>query len=119
MATCANGDILTQRRLLLQKPNPASTPDANGHIDYAIDANWTNVGYAWGTPKNRGGKEAYLFDQVQSDVSSIWDFKYSGLTKQIQSTWRLKLGQRFIEIAAVFDVDEARKTIRCLCVERT
>ena len=114
---CTGGDLLAQKRVTLQKPNPTATPDASGHVDLSQDVNWTTVKAVYGTPKTRGGRENFLFNQVQAEVSSIWDFKYSGVTKQIEPTWRLALGTRRLNISAVFDVDERREIIRCYCIE--
>ena len=120
MAKCADvcGVTLAQKRVVLQKPNPNAQPDENGHVDYALESNWTTVKTVWGTPKSRGGRESYLFNQVQAEITSMWDFRYSEVTKQIQPTWRIVFGGRKIEISAAFDVDEAKQTIRCMCVER-
>jgi len=114
---CDNVDVASQKRVTLQRPDPDAEIDAAGHVDLTNPANWINVGYAWGTPKSRGGREYYLFSQVQAEVSSIWDFRWSSVTSQIQPTWRIVYQGRHLNISAVFNVDEGDRIIRCHCVE--
>lgn len=118
MAGCKDGmSVASQQKVVLQRPKTDVEPDLSGHVDLSLDANWETVGSVWGSPKTRGGSESYLFRQVQAEVTSIWDLRYSSLTSQIKPTWRIQFRGRTLNLSAVYDVDEARQTIRCECIE--
>lgn len=107
------GSIRNQQKYDIQRPNAAATADAAGHIG----ERFITAGRRWGSPKSRGGREYFLFNQVQAEVSHIIEFQYDSLTKQIGPTWQLKLGSRAFEITAAYDVDEMRQVVRCECIE--
>lgn len=118
MAGC-NGGVTNQRRVTLQRVNESNTADAAGHTDYDNNASWLDVCGRWAKIKTRGGKEFFLFRQVNAEVSHIVDFDYDSKTKDIKPSWRIRYGDqpRLLNIKAAYDVDEAHKTIRCECTE--
>lgn len=94
------------------------TADASGHIDLEDSTNWTTLGTAWSHSfKSRGGREYYLFREIQADVSCIVDFQYDSITRQLGPTCKLVSGSRTLEIVAAYDLDNAHCLIRCECRE--
>ncbi|MCA9052987.1 MAG: head-tail adaptor protein, partial [Planctomycetaceae bacterium] len=68
--------------------------------------------------KTRGGRESYRFNQVQAEVSHLFEFRWDSLTKDVGPSWRIKHDERYFDITAAYDVDEQHAVVRCECVEQ-
>lgn len=109
--------IAKQKRFTLQ--SPAGTPDATGHVDYSVDANWTTVSTTlWGAFKSRGGSEIQTQNQPQGVIHHTIEFPYSTTAASIIPKWRLKLGTRVLNITAAYSVDEGDEVIRVEATEK-
>jgi head-tail adaptor len=91
---------------------PGTTKDAAGHVNLALDSNWTEVGKRWAAFVTRGGRESRVFDQMQAETSHIIELQSDSVTRTIVPKWRLKMGTRKFNINAAYDVDENRKRVR-------
>lgn len=87
------------------------TPDGGG----GASETWTTVAEVWAEISPTSGTEAVDSDALTGRVSHEIVFRYrSGVAPAM----RLRSGTRLFEIAAVIDVDERRRWLKCLCVER-
>lgn len=98
-----------RHRLTLEAAN--RTPDGGGGASEA----WTTVAEVWAEITPIAGTEAIDADALTGRVSHEIVFRYrSG----VAPVMRLRSGTRLFDIAAVIDVDERRRWLKCLCVER-
>jgi len=89
----------------------ARTPDGGG----GAAETWTTVAEVWGQIRPTGGSEAFDADALAGRISHEITLRYrDGVTPAM----RFAHGSRRFEIAAVIDVDERRRWLKCLCVER-
>ena len=87
------------------------TPDGGG----GASESWATVAEVWSEITPIGGMEVIDADALTGRISHEIVFRYrSG----VAPVMRLRSGTRLFEIAAVIDVDERRRWLRCLCVER-
>jgi len=87
------------------------TPDGGG----GASETWTTVAEVWAEISPTSGTEAVDSDALTGRVSHEIVFRYrSGVAPAM----RLRSGTRLFEIAAVIDVDERRRWLKCLCMER-
>ena len=86
-------------------------PDGGGG---AVES-WTAVAQLWGRVEPTGGTEIADADGLGSRLSHEITIRYrAGVTPAM----RFISGSRRFEIMAVIDIDERRRWLRCLCVER-
>jgi SPP1 family predicted phage head-tail adaptor len=98
-----------RHRLTLESASRA--PDGGGG---ALET-WATVAEVWAEITPTTGTEAVDADALTGRVSHEIVFRYrSG----VAPVMRLRSGTRLFEIAAVIDVDERRRWLRCLCMER-
>jgi SPP1 family predicted phage head-tail adaptor len=98
-----------RHRLTLEAAN--RTPDGGG----GASENWTTVAEIWADITPTGGAESVDADALTGRISHEIVFRYrSG----VAPVMRLRSGSRLFEIAAVIDVDERHRYLKCLCVER-
>ncbi len=98
-----------RRRLTLEAAN--RTPDGGG----GAAETWTDIAQVWGDIRPKGGSEAVDADALSGRVSHEITLRYrSGVIPAM----RLVSGSRRFEIVAVIDIDERRRWLKCLCVER-
>jgi SPP1 family predicted phage head-tail adaptor len=87
------------------------TSDGGGGASEA----WSAVAEVWAEISPTSGTEAVDADALTGRVSHEIVFRYrSGVVPVM----RLRSGTRLFEIAAVIDVEERRRWLKCLCVER-
>jgi SPP1 family predicted phage head-tail adaptor len=98
-----------RHRLTLETVNRA--PDGGG----GASETWTTVATVWAEITPAGGTEAVDADALTGRVSHEIVFRYR---PDVAPVMRLRSAARLFEIAAVIDVDERRRWLRCLCVER-
>lgn len=87
------------------------TPDGGGG---AVEA-WSTVAQLWGQIYPTAGTEIVAADGIKGRVSHEITLRYR---PDVMPAMRLASGSRRFEIAAVIDIDERRRWLKCLCVER-
>lgn len=87
------------------------TPDGGGG---AVET-WTSVAQVWGRIQPTGATEIAGADGLGGRISHEITLRYrAGVTPAMRL---ISNGRRF-EILAVMDIDERRRWLKCLCVER-
>ncbi len=98
-----------RQRLALQAAT--RTPDGGG----GASESWTTIAQLWAEIRPTGGTESFEADAVAGRVSHEITIRYrSGVAPAM----RLVSGTRRFEILAVIDIEERRRWLKCLCVER-
>ncbi len=98
-----------RHRLTLEAASRA--PDGGG----GADENWSAIATIWASIAPASGAETVDADALRGRISHEIVFRYrSGIAPAM----RLRHGTRMFDIAAVLDVDERRRWLKCLCVER-
>jgi SPP1 family predicted phage head-tail adaptor len=87
------------------------TPDGGG----GAAETWTTVAQVWGQIRPTGGSEGFDADTVAGRISHEITLRYRA---DVVPAMRLVSGNRNFEIMAVIDIDERRRWLKCLCVER-
>ena len=87
------------------------SPDGGG----GASETWTTVTIVWAEITPTGGTESVDADALTGRISHEIVFRYR---PDVAPAMRLRGASRIFEIAAVIDVDERRRWLRCLCVER-
>jgi SPP1 family predicted phage head-tail adaptor len=87
------------------------TPDGGG----GASETWTTVAEVWAGITPTSGTEAVDADALTGRVSHEIVFRYR---PDVAPAMRLRGSTRLFEIAAVIDIDERRRWLKCLCVER-
>jgi len=77
--------------------------------------NWTTVAQIWGRIRPTGGTELVDADCLSGRVSHEITLRYR---TGVEPAMRITRGSRRFEIVAVIDIDERRRWLKCLCVER-
>ena len=89
----------------------ARTPDGGG----GAAETWSAIAQLWGQIRPTSGIEVFETDGLSGRVSHEITLRYrSGVTPSM----RLASGSRRFEIVAIIDIDERRRWLKCLCVER-
>jgi SPP1 family predicted phage head-tail adaptor len=98
-----------RHRLTLE--TASSTPDDGGG---AVET-WTSVAQLWGHIAPTGGSEIADADGLGGRITHEITLRHrSGVTPAM----RFVSGSRRFEIMAVIDIDERRRWLKCLCMER-
>ena len=98
-----------RHRLTLE--SASRTPDGGG----GASETWATVAEVWAEIAPTSGTEAVDADALTGRISHEIVFRYrSG----VAPVMRLRGGSRLFDIAAVIDVDERRRWLKCLCTER-
>ena len=87
------------------------TPDGGG----GAEETWTAVADVWAEITPTGGAESVDADALTGRVSHEIVLRYR---PDVAPVMRLRSDARLFEIAAVIDVDERQRWLKCLCVER-
>lgn len=98
-----------RHRLTLE--SVSRTPDGGG----GASESWTTVATVWAEITPTGGAEAMDADALTGRISHQIVFRYRS---NVAPAMRLRSGSRTFEITAVIDIDERRRWLKCLCVER-
>lgn len=87
------------------------TPDGGG----GASETWAAITQLWGRIRPTSGTESVDADARAGHVSHEITLRHrSGVTPAM----RLRSGARVFEIAAVLDIDERHRWLKCFCVER-
>jgi len=87
------------------------TPDGGG----GAAETWNTVAHLWGRIRPTGGTESLEADGLGGRISHEITLRhYQGVTPAML----LSSGSRRFEIIAVIDIDERRRWLKCLCMER-
>ncbi len=98
-----------RHRLTLE--TAARTPDGGGGAAEV----WTTVAQLWGRIRPTSGNEIFDADGLSGHISHEITLRYrAGVTPSM----RLVGSNRRFEILAVIDIDERRRWLKCLCMER-
>ncbi|MGH1418210.1 MAG: phage head closure protein [Hyphomicrobiaceae bacterium] len=101
------GDM--RQRLVLEQPDFIS--DGGG----GVEETWLVVAELWAAMKPLTGAERVEAEAVAGRVShEVWLRYRDGVTSEM----RFRLGNRFLDIRAVIDVDEKGRFLKCLAEER-
>lgn len=76
---------------------------------------WQPVSKIWAAIDAQTGGERVRSEGVAGQVSHQIHLRYRG---DLTPAHRFRFGSRIFDILAVFDVDERRRFLRCLCQER-
>lgn len=76
---------------------------------------WATVATVWAEITPTSGSESVDADALTGRISHEIVFRYR---TDVAPVMRLRSAARLFEIAAVIDVDERRRWLKCLCVER-
>ena len=87
------------------------TSDGGG----GVSESWQAVATVWGAINPLDGSETVAGEGLAGRLTHAITIRHrAGLAPAM----RLRFGARLFEIAAVVDVDERRRQLRCLCRER-
>ena len=78
---------------------------------------WTTLCSRWAEAAFTSGREFQAAMQVVPMLNGILKLRYDSLTKTITSRDRIKIGERVLNLSAVFNENEANETIVLWCVE--
>jgi SPP1 family predicted phage head-tail adaptor len=98
-----------RHRLTLE--SVSRTPDGGG----GASESWSTVATVWAEVTPVGGGESVAADAVTGGVSHEIRFRYR---PGVGPSMRLRSGARVFVIAGAIDVDERRRWLKCLCLER-
>lgn len=98
-----------RHRLTLE--SASRTPDGGGG---AVET-WTAVAQVWGRIEPTGGMEIADADGLGGRITHEITLRYRA---GVAPAMRLISGNRRFEIVAVIDIDERRRWLKCLCLER-
>ncbi len=65
----------------------------------------------------QGGREAYRAKQVHNDMTHLIQARHTGQLSTLNTTWRIKFGTRYLNIAAITNVDERNFEWLITCME--
>ena len=76
---------------------------------------WITIAQLWGRIRPTGGAEIVDADGLSGRISHEITLRYR---PGVAPAMRFARGSRRFEIVAVIDIDERRRWLKCLCVER-
>jgi SPP1 family predicted phage head-tail adaptor len=100
-----------RRRHPLTLEQVTRTPDGGG----GASESWSSIATVWATITPTGGAESIDADALAGRLSHEIVFRYR---PGVEPAMRLRYGARLFEIAAVIDVDERKRWLKCVCMER-
>lgn len=87
------------------------TPDGGG----GADETWQAIAELWASVRPIGGSERIAADATSGALTHDVVIRHRA---GVVPAMRFRFGTRILEIAALRDVDERRRHLRCLCLER-
>lgn len=102
-------------RVVIEEPN--GEPDETGHIDLTDPANWKPYATVRVNFITKGGREGRMFDQIQSQVNLLAHMRSTKKTRGIHPDMRLIYDGRKFNIAAAYDVNEAKDKVQLELIE--
>ena len=88
------------------------TADAHGHIDQTAASNWSTYATAFCAVQSKGGREFWKVQQVNADVTHVWDTQWSKTIAAATPDMRLKHEGVTYNILAVIDKDLAHQVVQ-------
>lgn len=98
-----------RHRLVLEQAS--RTADGGG----GAAENWATVAQIWGRIRPTGGTELVDAGGLSGRVTHEITIRYR---TGVEPAMRITSGSRRFEIVAVIDIDERRRWLKCLCMER-
>ena len=88
-----------------------TTVDAHGQVDKTTGSNWATYLKTYAKAKSKGGREFWKIQQVNADVSHVWNTQYSKSMAAATPDMRLICEGVTYEILSVIDIDLAHREI--------
>ena len=88
-----------------------TTADAHGQIDKTTGSNWGTYLTTFAAVKSKGGREFWKVQQVNADVSHVWNCQWSAKLAAALPDMRLIHEGLTYEILSVIDIDLAHREI--------
>lgn len=107
MATCINQ---MDKSITIQHV-VGTTADAHGQIDKTTGSNWGTYLRTFAKVQSKGGREFWKVQQVNADVSHVWNCQYSKQLADATPDMRLICEGITYEILSVIDIDLAHREI--------
>ena len=91
--------------------SPLETRDTNGEVSTV----WIATGIVWASVEPLSGRELWLAQQIQSEVSVRIRLRY---LRGITTGHRVNFGGRLFDIKAAINAAERNEELELLCTER-
>ena len=88
-----------------------TTVDAHGQVDKTTGSNWGVYLKTFAAVKSQGGREFWKVQQVNADVSHVWNCQWSAKLAAALPEMRLICEGVTYEILSVIDIDLSHKEI--------
>lgn len=75
---------------------------------------WINGDTVWAEVKNQSGREFYTAQKINAELTHLISIRYR---TDVRPTWRLKLGNRYLDILSAINVNEANRELLISCKE--
>ena len=89
-----------------------TTVDAHGQVDKTTGSNWGTYTRTFAKVQSKGGREFWKVQQVNADVSHVWNCQYSKTLADATPDMRLICEGLTYEILSVVDIDLAHQEIQ-------
>jgi SPP1 family predicted phage head-tail adaptor len=103
-----------RHRVTLQKPDPSVTADEYGHKRPGAHV---DVLTCDARIEPRTGRELLLAQQIQSEATHRVTVRFSPSLADMDTTWRVKFGTRYLVLIDTTDIDERNIVIEMTCKE--
>lgn len=107
MTTC----ISTMNKSITIQSVTGTTADAHGQVDKTTASNWGTYTQTFARVKSKGGTEFWKVQQVNADVSHVWNCQWSNKLSEALPAMRLICEGVTYEILSVIDIDLAHREI--------
>jgi len=88
-----------------------TTVDAHGQVEKGTQSNWTPHLKSFAKVRSKGGREFWKVQQVNADVSHVWNCQYSKALAESTPAMRLIHDGVTYEILSVIDIDLAHQEV--------
>ncbi len=112
---CKDGIPRYTHTLTVEKPG--TTTDDDGRIDPS-DSNWVTVGRIMARFVTKGGRESYVFKQVQATTTTVIMAQATLIAISLDPSWRLRFGDRKFNIVASYLINESGRVVQIEAIER-
>lgn len=89
----------------------SQTEDAHGQVDQTTNANWGLHTSAWCSVISQGGREFWKVQQVNGDVSHVWNADWSPEMATVIPAMRLIYDGNTYEILSAVDIDLKHESV--------
>lgn len=112
MGTCVGGTCLGNMNKSITIHSVIGTAvDAHGSVDKTKGSNWGVYLQTFAAVKTKGGREFWKVQQVNADVSHVWNCQWSAKLAAALPEMRLICEGVTYEILSVIDIDLAHREI--------